>query len=234
LEEIAAVVKKFPHVTVLSDEVYEWMTYDDVEHIRIATLPGMWERTLTISSSGKTFSVTGWKIGWIIGPNYIVQSVMNAHQYIPFSVSTPSQEAVAVTFEEVQKTNYLAELKQMYQKKRDLLVKALQDAGLNPVVPKGSYFVIADLKNIKLFGDDGKQKSITGLGFHLHDWNLCRFLTTEVGVAAIPLSAFYSPEHQTITNYGRFCFCKKDSVLEEASSRLSKLKDMRNFSPDNA
>jgi len=232
LEEIAAVVRKFPHVTVISDEVYEWMTFDDVEHVRMATLPGMWERTLTIGSSGKTFSVTGWKVGWVLGPSSAVQSVANAHQFIPFSISTPAQEAIAVAFEEAPKRGYFKELKEMYQKKRDTLLKTLKDAGLEPVVPKGTYFVLADLKNVKLEGDEGKQKTITGMGFNLNDWNLCRFLTTEVGVAAIPLSAFYIPEHQTITNYGRFCFCKRDSVLEEAATRLNKLKTMKNYAPD--
>lgn len=232
LEEISNVVKKFPHVTVVSDEVYEWMTYDDAEHIRIATLPGMWERTLTIGSSGKTFSVTGWKVGWTIGPNYIVKAIMNAHQYIPFSISTPAQEAIAVAFEEAPKIGYFKQLREDYQKRRDILLKALREAGLEPVVPKGSYFIIADLKNIKLFDNEGKDKTITGLGFHLHDWNLCRFMTTEIGVAAIPLSAFYSTEHQTITNYGRFCFCKRDEVLHAAAEKLKDLKNRKNYVPD--
>jgi len=231
LEEISNIVKKFPKVTVISDEVYEWMTFDGVEHIRIATLPGMWERTVTIGSSGKTFSVTGWKIGWTIGPKYIIQSIMNAHQYIPFSVSTPAQEAIAIAFEEAPKRDYFKWLKEMYQAKRDKLLVALRNAGLDPVVPKGSYFIIADLSKIKLHGDEGKQKTMTGLRFDLHDWNLCRFLTTEIGVAAIPLSAFYSEAHQTITNYGRFCFCKTDPILDEAEKRLATIKSLKNYVP---
>jgi len=231
LEMIANVVKKFPHVTVISDEVYEWMVYDDIEHVRIATLPGMWERTLTVGSSGKTFSVTGWKIGWVIGPNYLIQAIMNCHQYIPFSVCTPLQEAIAIAFEQAPHRDYFKSLKEMYQSKRDFLIKALRDAGLDPVVPKGSYFILAGLDNLHLIGNEGQEKTITGQGKHLWDWNACRFLTTDVGVAAIPLSAFYSTEHQSILNYARFCFCKTDDVLQEASDRLAKLKGSKNYVP---
>jgi len=228
LEDISNVVKKFPHVAVVSDEVYEWMVFDDAEHVRIATLPDMWERTLTIASSGKTFSITGWKIGWVIGPKYLVQAVMNVHQYIPFCICTPLQEAVADAFEEAQKIDYFKWLKEMYQTKRDFLVKVLKDAGLEPVIPQGTYFVLADLSNIVLHGNEGKEKTVTGMNTHLKDWNICRFLTTDVGVAAIPLSAFYFGGVAN-SQYARFTFCKTDSVLEEAAKRLQNLKKSKNY-----
>ena len=120
---------------VLSDEVYEWMTYDGTPHVRMATLPGMWERTITLGSAGKTFSVTGWKIGWAIAPEPLAHAVLMAHQWIPFAVTTPLQEAVGSAFEQVEERNYLHELSVMYQAKRDILLSALNDVGFPPVTP---------------------------------------------------------------------------------------------------
>ena len=120
---------------VLSDEVYEWMTYDGTPHVRIATLPGMWERTVTLGSAGKTFSVTGWKIGWAIAPEPLAHAVLMAHQWIPFAVTTPLQEAVGAAFEQVEERNYLHELSVMYQDKREILLSALNDVGLPPLTP---------------------------------------------------------------------------------------------------
>eukprot|EP01132_Coremiostelium_polycephalum_P004126 gene4126-5162_t len=230
LEEIASVVRKHPKAVVISDEVYEWMTYDDVVHHRFATLPDMYERTVTIGSAGKTFSITGWKIGWAIGPKSIITSIGNTHQYIPFSVSTPMQEAVAIAFEEAPKLNYFKQLRESYQHKRDILVKALSESGFDPIIPEGAYFVLGDTSRIHLEGEEGKDKSITGMGLNLRDWNVCRWLTTEIGIAAIPPSAFYSDEHNTLAqNYARFCFCKKDQVLEDAHKSLLKIKSSKNF-----
>ena len=127
-------------VLVLSDEVYEWMVYPGAQHIRMATLPGMWDRTVTLGSAGKTFSVTGWKIGWAIAPAPIIHAINMAHQWIPFAVATPFQEAVAVALEQVEEHGYFAWLGQMYQQKRDRLLPALRQVGLTPVTPDGSYF----------------------------------------------------------------------------------------------
>ncbi|KAF2070897.1 hypothetical protein CYY_007780 [Polysphondylium violaceum] len=230
LTEIAEVVKKHPQTCVISDEVYEWMTYDNAEHLRFANIPGMWERTITIGSAGKTFSITGWKVGWCIGPKPIIHSIAMAHQYIPFSVPTPTQEAVAIAFEEAPARGYFDQLKKMYQAKRDQLVSALADSGLDPVIPQGAYFIMGDISKIKLFGDQGQNTSITGMGKHLHDWNVCRWLTTDIGVTAIPPSSFYSDEHAPLsTNYARFCFCKKEEVLETARQNLLKVKDTENY-----
>ncbi|EFA86801.1 kynurenine-oxoglutarate transaminase [Heterostelium album PN500] len=229
LLKFSEIVQKHPHLTVISDEVYEWMTYDDAVHTRIATLPGMYERTITIGSSGKTFSITGWKVGWIIGPRAIVSAISMSHQYVPFSVSTPHQEAVAIALEQVEQRNYFHELRTMYQAKRDKLVGGLRAAGLDPVVPEGTYFVMGDTSNIKLSGDQGQNTSLTGMGLNLRDWNVCRWLTTDIGVASIPPSAFYSEEHaKEGFNYARFCFCKKDEVLDRANQSLLKLKDHNN------
>lgn len=223
LEFIADCVRPFPQVTVVSDEVYEWLTYDGVEHIRFATLPGMWDQTLTVSSAGKTFSVTGWKVGWVVGPAPRIQAISRAHQFIIFSIATPFQEAVATALAEAEKNNYFSELRESYQKKRDFLYSALDDAGLNPVRPQGSFFIVADVSHIKLRDDQGRT-GITNLCPDVHDWRVCRWLTTDVGVAAIPISSFYSEEHNN-TSLVRFAFCKTDDILQAAASRLATLKE---------
>lgn len=134
LAQIAALARKHD-VLVLSDEVYEWMVYPEagrvVEHIRMATLPGMWERTITLGSAGKTFSVTGWKIGWAIGPEHLIHAIQMAHQWIPFSVATPLQEAVAIGIEQADERDYYAWLSQMYQAKRGKLLASLERVQLD-------------------------------------------------------------------------------------------------------
>lgn len=223
LEFIADCVRPFKNITVVSDEVYEWLTYDGIEHVRFATLPGMWDQTLTVSSAGKTFSVTGWKVGWVVGPAPRVQAIARAHQFIVFSISTPFQEAVATALTEAENIGYFATLRDSYQNKRNLLFSSLDEAGLNPVKPEGSFFIVADVSHIKLKDHQGRT-TLTGLCPDEHDWRVCRWLTTDVGIAAIPISSFYSEEHKT-TNLVRFAFCKTDDVLEAARDRLKTLNE---------
>lgn len=214
LEAIAAIVRR-RNLTVLSDEVYEWMVYPPAEHVRLATLPGMWERTVTLGSAGKTFSVTGWKIGWAIAPPTLAHAILMAHQWIPFAVSTPMQEAVAVALEESGERGYFPWLSAMYQAKRNHLLAVLDDVGLTPMTPDGSYFIIVDTTAIDVPVGEGERRDIA----------VCRWLTKEIGVAAIPPSPFYSESHQYLTdNLARFTFCKTDEMLEEAARRLKKIK----------
>ena len=216
-EELTAIARLVQEhdVLVLSDEVYEWMVYDGVEHVRIASLPGMWERTITLGSAGKTFSVTGWKIGWAIAPPHLAKAILMAHQWIPFCVATPLQEAVAQAFEQAPEEGYFDWLSAMYQAKRDRLIRVLEETGFVPTAPQGSYFVVADTRQLDI--------PATALdASEPRDVAVCRWLTTEVGVAAIPPSAFYSPEHKHLAQHlARFCFCKTDSVLDEAAQRLT-------------
>jgi aspartate/methionine/tyrosine aminotransferase len=218
LQAIADLVLRH-NVTVLSDEVYEWMVYPSaerpVEHLRIATLPGMWERTITLGSAGKTFSVTGWKIGWAIAPRPLAQAVLLAHQWIPFAVATPLQEAVAVAIEQAPALDYFADLRAMYAAKRDRLLGALAAAGLAPMTPDGSYFIVVDTSDLALPAEPGVRRDIS----------VCRWLTRTIGVAAIPPSPFYSEEHKhLVDNLARFTFCKTDDLLEEAARRLLALR----------
>lgn len=206
------------NLLVLSDEVYEWMVYKNqsngahaVEHARIATLPGMWERTVTVGSAGKTFSVTGWKIGWTIAARPLAAAIFAAHQWIPFAVSTPMQEAVAVALEQVAARDYFHWLSTMYQEKRDKLLSVLAEVGLRPVRPDGSYFILVHTDHLDVPLEEGYRR----------DFSICRWFTREIGVAAIPPSPFYSPQHAHLTdNLARFCFCKTDDMLDEAAERL--------------
>ena len=194
---------------VLSDEVYEYIVFDNCRHVSISAFTGMWERTLTISSSGKTFSLTGWKIGWSIAPPELNAAVGGTHQFIAFATSSPMQEAIAAGFAEAETRGYYAELRAMYQRKRDLLADALQAADLRPYHPEGTYFILCDISH---------------LGFE-DDVAFCRYLTTDVGVTAIPPTFFYADEHKHFgRQLARFAFCKQDATLQEAAQRLLKMR----------
>lgn len=217
LEMIAKLVQEHD-AYVLSDEVYEWMVYPDdegtVERTRMATLPGMWDRTVTLGSAGKTFSVTGWKIGWAIAPAPIIHAITMGHQWIPFTVVTPLQEAIAVGMEQARPEGYFDWLSDMYRAKRDMLMGVLEGVGLSSVRPDGSYFILTDSTNLDFPEEAGARR----------DESACRWLTKEIGVAAIPPSHFFSPSNQHIPeNLIRFCFCKTDEMLDDAAERLQRL-----------
>lgn len=194
-------------VTVISDEVYEHLIFGGAQHIPIATLPGMFERTVTISSGGKSFSTTGWKIGWVYGHPDLVAGVGRAHQFITFAVNHPAQEAIAYALGLA--GTYFEEFQAMYEGKRALMLQALDHGGLKYYTPEGTYFVMADFSNV----------------FDGDDTAFARYLTAEIGVACIPPTSFYSPQHQHIgSKYARFAFCKSDAMLREVAERLAKLR----------
>eukprot|EP00160_Parvularia_atlantis_P021060 Unigene8972_Nuclearia_a/m.27465 Unigene8972_Nuclearia_a/g.27465 ORF Unigene8972_Nuclearia_a/g.27465 Unigene8972_Nuclearia_a/m.27465 type:complete len:416 (+) Unigene8972_Nuclearia_a:53-1300(+) len=210
LQQIAELAHEFDLV-VVSDEVYDHLLYDDAEHVSIASLPGMWERTVTIGSAGKTFSVTGWKVGWVIGPATLVSATVLAHQRIAFCVATPLQEAVAIGFEDAGKHNFFAEQQAQLRSKRQIVLDLLDEFDIPYTRPQGAYFVLFNTDPFKVPAIEGE----------LRDWTVCKTLTKDLGVAAIPPSAFYSEAHATMaSNYARFCFCKNDSTLLEAVRRL--------------
>jgi aspartate/methionine/tyrosine aminotransferase len=206
LELIAALCREHD-VLAVADEVYDRLTYDGADHVPLATLPGMWERTLTLNSVGKTFSVTGWKIGWAVGPAGLNAALRAAHQWVTFATATPLQEAAAVAIELAASNGYYDQLREEYGERRALLCGILESAGLPTLSVEGSYFISAD---------------IGALGY-ADDRAFCRFLTTEIGVAAIPTSAFYT-EPSSAAPLARFCFAKKITTLEAAGKRLQKLR----------
>jgi N-succinyldiaminopimelate aminotransferase len=188
---------------VVSDEVYEHMTFD-VPHVPIATLPGMAERTLTISSAGKTFSVTGWKVGWVHGPTELVAAVRAVKQFLTFVGSGPFQPAVAKAL--ALPDEYFAGLRADLARKRDLLMSGLEAAGFAVNRPDGTYFVTADA---------------APLG-HRDAMALCWQLPELAGVVGIPVSVFHD-DPAAAPSLVRFAFCKKDEVLGEAVDRLAAL-----------
>ena len=200
LEHIAELCVRY-NVVALTDEVYEHLVFRPAQHVRLATLPEMAERTLTISSGGKSFSYTGWKVGWAIGPLPLRQAVAQAHQYVTFAVAAPLQEGIALALR--LSDAYFQGLLQDYAARRDRLLESLRRAGFEPWTPEGAYFICAE---------------VTRFGFP-SDEAFCRWLTTEVGVAAIPLSAFYA-RPPLAPQVARFAFCKTDAVLDEAARRL--------------
>jgi L-glutamine---4-(methylsulfanyl)-2-oxobutanoate aminotransferase len=192
----------------ISDEVYEKLVYGPAKHERIATLPGMADRTLTLSSIGKTFSLTGWKIGWAVGSVELTKAVRAAHQFLTFAVSTPMQHAAAAALNSP--ASYFDELAASYGKKRDFLAGVLRGLGFEFRNPEGSYFIYAD------------HRPVSGrLGLHDDD-SMSKHLIEKVGVAAIPPSVFYE-DKQEGSKYLRFAFCKKDETLTAAAERLKKL-----------
>jgi N-succinyldiaminopimelate aminotransferase len=192
-------------VLCITDEVYEHLVYEG-RHVPMATLPGMRERTITISSFGKTFSLTGWKIGWAAGPPELAGAVRAAHQFITFATATPLQQGAAVALARAGE-GYYRDLLAGYREKRDFLVRELARIGFRVESPAGAYFVCADFRP---FGFDDDQAFV-------------RYLIEKVGVAAIPPSVFYDrPELGRW--YVRFAFCKRMETLEAAVERLEKLR----------
>jgi N-succinyldiaminopimelate aminotransferase len=201
LELIAQVCVERDLIAV-ADEVYEYLIFDGLEHVPIAALPGMRERTVTISSAGKTFSCTGWKIGWALGPADLVGAVRKAKQFMTFASGTPFQAAVAhaLTYE----LDWVAELAKSLQERRDLLQSGLTAAGVRTYAGQGTYFLQADAASWGYA--DGVE--------------LCRDLALSGGVVAIPTQVFYDDpaDGQRLV---RFAFCKRPEVLAAAVSRLS-------------
>jgi N-succinyldiaminopimelate aminotransferase len=194
-------------VTVIADEVYEHLIFTPAQHIPIATLPGMFERTVTVSSAGKLFSATGWKVGWVYGHPDLVQGVLGAHQFVTFAVHHPSQEAIAYALN--LPDSYYETFQAMYEKKRQLILAALDAGGLQSFTPEGTYFVMADYSGV----------------FAGTPLEFTRYLTKEIGVACIPPESFYSPAHAHIGHgYVRFAFCKSDDMLRQTGERLAKLR----------
>jgi N-succinyldiaminopimelate aminotransferase len=189
---------------VVTDEVYEHLVFDEAEHVPLATLPGMRERTVTIGSAGKTFSFTGWKVGWVTSTPALVSAVRSAKQFLTYVSSGPFQYAVAEALR--LPDSYFEAFRDDMRVKRDLLSAGLTEAGFNVFRPSGTYFITTDIR--PLGESDG--------------FAFCRALPERAGVVAIPNAVFYDHREQGAP-FVRFAFCKRTSVLEEAASRLKSL-----------
>lgn len=205
-EELTAVARLCEKwdVIAVTDEIYEYIVYDGAEHVPLATLPGMFERTVTINSLSKTYSVTGWRVGWALAAPEITSAVRKVHDFLTVGAAAPLQEAAAVALR--LPDSYYDELAKSYRERRDLLLAGLESAGFQCFVPRGAYYVMTD---------------VSGFGFE-NDVAFGRHLIEKIGVAAVPGSSFY---HRPEYGAGklRFTFCKKAETLHAAAERLQKL-----------
>ena len=231
MTKIAEIIERHPQVTVIADEVYEHIVFDVVNspHISFATIPGMYDRTLTLSSSGKTFSATGWKVGWAVGPPHLVHAVTSVQQHVNFSAPTPNQDAIAQCLLKAKEPyegyeSYYKWVAEEYRRKRGLLCDALRAGGMEPIVPNGGFFIMTDTSAIDLPTEYLEEKTVAMPTDPMpRDWAMSRFMTKEVGVTAIPPSAFYDTVNVPLAkNLLRFAYCKGDDVIIEAGKRFEK------------
>ena len=186
----------------ICDEVYEHLIFDGLPHVPLMTLPGMRERCLRIGSAGKTFSLTGWKVGYVSGPPDLIGAAAKAHQFLTFTTPPNLQRAVAQGLNK--DTDYFTGLGAEMEGKRDRLAEGLKRVGFDVMDAQGTYFITTDFRP---------------LGFNGDDVAFCKHITTEAKVAAVPVSAFY--QEADVDHFARFCFCKRDAILDEALERLA-------------
>lgn len=205
LEAIAELCRRHD-VFAVTDEIYEHIYYEG-EHIPIATLPGMAERTITISGASKTYSVTGWRIGTIVSPPDVTDAIRKVHDFLTVGAPAPLQEAVAVGMETLG-DEYYEGLARDYKRRRDILCAGLLKAGFRCQVPEGAYYVMADFSDLSKLPDD----------------KFAKWLTAEHGVASVPGSSFYS-RPELGRSQVRFAFCKTEDMLQQAVERLQRVRD---------
>lgn len=208
LDQIAALCQEFD-CRCITDEIYEHILYDHHEHVMMATLPGMYDRTITISGLSKTFSVTGWRLGYVLAPPVLSDAVRKVHDFLTVGAPAPLQEAAAVAIE--QSDAYYPELRGMYAAKRQVLLTALREAGFACHSPQGAYYIMADF---------------SALGFEGSDTAFAHHMITHTRVAPVPGSSFYRSHadgHSDGAKLVRFTFSKSDETLQEAARRLASL-----------
>ncbi len=190
---------------LITDEIYEHMLYDGATHISAATIDGLGDRTITINALSKTYSVTGWRVGWAIAPPEVTSAIRKVHVFLTVGAAAPLQEAgaVALRFPD----SYYQQLASDYLQRRDRLLGILDDAGFKCFTPRGAYYIMTD---------------ISAFGF-ANDVEFARYLVKEIGVASVPGSSFYHNPADGAQQL-RFTFCKKEATLAEAARRLSKLR----------
>jgi len=248
LEAIADIVRANPHVVVISDEVYKFMVFDPPQnyyqvvledyaekpagHFHFATFPDMWSRTITVSSAGKTFGITGWQIGWATGPDEFIGPIQKYMSNLQFCAPTLMQRALTQVFKQADEPfrghiSYYEWLRDDYSMRRQRMVSALEGAGIPTVRSQGGFFLLADISGLcgpnGPLGDVWAEESQPG---EAQDWTFCRAMAKKLGVVALPMSPFFSDDTpaDVRTRFVRFCFAKTDSTLEEAAKRLQMLK----------
>lgn len=204
LEAVAALCRKWD-VIGITDEIYEHIVFDGREHVALASLDGMWERSVTVGGMSKTYSVTGWRVGTILAPGHLTKTFRQVHDFVSIGAAAPLQEAGAVAYR--MPREYYDGLAASYQARRDRFCKVLWDVGFEFAAPQGAYYIMA---GIAPFGADD-------------DVAFAGKLVREIGVAAVPGSSFFR-DKELGKGYVRFCFCKRDETLDEAARRLRALR----------
>jgi aspartate/methionine/tyrosine aminotransferase len=204
LQMIAGLCQKWD-VLAITDEIYEHITFDNYSHISIVTLDGMRDRTVTISALSKTYSVTGWRAGYVIASPQLTQGIRKVHDFLTVGAPAPLQEAGARALSLPRQ--YYVNLAAAYQHRRDLMLKALLDAGFECSIPRGAYYIMAGFGSLS----------------PLNDTDFTKYLVEEIGIAVVPGSSFFH-EPGRGSRYVRFCFCKKDSTLQSAGDRLQRIR----------
>lgn len=203
---IAGLCQEFDCLAI-TDEIYEHIVFDGHQHISLATLPGMWERTITISGLSKTYAVTGWRVGWAIAPEDLTNAIRKVHDFLTVCAPAPLQEAGVVALRLPRE--YYTRLAEDYARKRDILLQALAAAGFHPWTPQGAYYILCDLS---AFGAPD-------------DVRFAQALAEQARVTCVPGSSFYQPGSDLGRQQVRFTFSKKDETLREAAERLSRIGD---------
>ena len=203
LEMIRDLCMEF-NVLAITDEIYEHILYDGTQHISMAALDGMRERTITINGLSKTYSVTGWRVGWAVAPPEITDAIRKVHDFMTVGAPAPLQQAGAAALG--LPPNYYQQLAEAYRKRRDRLIPVLEEVGFRCFKPRGAYYVMTD---------------IAAFGFE-NDLEFTKYLVKEIGVAVVPGSSFYN-DAQDGSQQVRFAFCKRDETLDAAAERLRKL-----------
>ena len=200
LQLIADLCLKWDAVAI-TDEIYEYILYDNNAHISMATLDGMRDRTITVNAMSKTYSVTGWRIGYAIASPKFTQGIRKVHDFLTVGAPAPLQEAGAVALS--LPDSYYTDLAAVYQRRRDLMLKALRETGFNCSTPQGAYYIMAGIEGLSTASD----------------LDFTKYLVKDVGIAVVPGSSFFH-EPERGSRYVRFCFCKRDSTLQSAGERL--------------
>ncbi|MDD6222476.1 MAG: pyridoxal phosphate-dependent aminotransferase [Lachnospiraceae bacterium] len=195
----------------ITDEVYEYIVYAPYAHTSMASLPGMYERTITCNSLSKTFSITGWRLGYLIAPAEVAAGAKKVHDFLTVGAPAPLQEAAVAGFN--MGDTYYKELNQLYTEKRNYFLEGLDKIGLKHNVPQGTYFVMVDISDFLALPE------FKGWS----DYQFCEWMIKNIGVAAVPGSSFF---HEPVNNYIRFHFARGKETLEEALKRLTALKDL--------
>jgi len=227
MTQIAEVVRRHPHLVVISDEVYKYVVHTGEPHVHFASLPGMWDRTVIVSSAGKTFSITGWQTGWCVGPERFIKPIQLLLPFVQFCVATPMQQAISRALSIADQPyeghdSYYEWLCAMYRGKRKVLATGLERCGMKPLEGQGGFFLMADTSAIEV-PESYMEHSTLAAPKMTRDWALCRWLALEAGVIAIPVSPFYSAANKHLgANLVRFAFCKSDATLIEAADRMER------------